>query len=469
MILLNEKKWKTFCLVATSIFMSTLDSSIVNVALPFLMKDFKTDMQTIQWVMLIYLVTVSALILTFGRLSDIKGRKPIYIMGFATFTIGSLICGMAHTALPLIAARCVQGIGAAMLMACSPAIIVDTFPPKERGRAMGMIGAVVAAGMTAGPAIGGLILEYLSWRYIFLINIPIGIAAIAGGLIIMEKPGYAGKDSEPIDKIGSLLLIIILSGFIIFMTKLPNWGILSVQSLCFVSLIIAFTLAFVLNEYRTPYPLFDMSLLKRRLFLYPVLSAVIIFITIFCTIFIMPFYLVYPCGFSASTTGLIMIIPFFFLLVLSPISGILYESLGSRTLCTAGTIALLSSLLSLLTIEPSMDIFPVFWRISLVGIGIALYISPNSTVIMNNIPINRRGIASGSIATARNLGMVIGVALAGQIFSTCFSDLTNGASLEEYIPAMESFFMISFRRVLIAGVVFGLIGLWVTVIRGKDS
>jgi EmrB/QacA subfamily drug resistance transporter len=469
---LNEQKWKSFFLVATSIFMSTLDSSIVNVALPFLMKDLQTNVQTIQWVMLIYLVTVSALLLTFGRLSDIKGRKPLYIVGFGIFTIGSLTCGLAQNAFWLIASRCVQGLGAAMLMACSPAIIVDAFPEKERGKVLGMIGAVVAAGMTAGPAIGGLILEYLSWRYIFLINIPIGIAAIAGAIKIMEGRAFSEKETEPlepIDKTGSLLMIMILSGFIIFMSFLPNWGILSVQSLCFAGAIILLCLIFALNEYRTPYPLFDMTLLKIRLFLYPVLGGALLFTSLFCIMFIMPFYLVYPCGFKASTTGFIMIIPFFFLMVISPISGILYTKSGSRILCTAGMIAIIVSLFSFLTIEPSAEIFPIFWRISLVGIGTALYISPNNTVIMNNVPIRRRGIASGSIATARNLGMVIGVALAGQVFSAYFSELTNGASLEEYIPVMKPFFMISFRRVLIAGIVFSIIGLWITLMRGKES
>ncbi|MBU3953014.1 MAG: MFS transporter, partial [Proteobacteria bacterium] len=152
-----DKKWQIFSLVAVSIFMSTLDSSIVNVALPFIMQDMATDISTIQWVVLIYLLTVSSLLLTFGRLSDIKGRRPIYVAGFMVFTLGSFFCGMAPSAIFLVMARVIQGVGASMLMACSPALIVDVFEKEQRGRALGMMGAVVAAGLTLGPVAGGLI------------------------------------------------------------------------------------------------------------------------------------------------------------------------------------------------------------------------------------------------------------------------------------------------------------------------
>ena len=227
-----QKKWIIFSLVATSIFMATLDSSIVNVALPYIMQDLKTDLQTIQWVVLIYLVVVSCLLLSFGRLSDIKGRKPVYITGFSIFVAGSILCGIASGTSALIFARALQGCGAAMLMACSPALIFDVFPVHERGKALGMMGAVVAAGLTAGPAIGGVLLEYLSWRYIFYINIPIGIAAAFGAMSVL-KGDYAAKgSSEPMDKTGSFLLIIIITSLIIFMTQLSKWGFISILSIC---------------------------------------------------------------------------------------------------------------------------------------------------------------------------------------------------------------------------------------------
>ncbi len=468
MVEVVPKKWKIFVLVATSIFMSTLDSSIVNVALPYMLRDLQTSLETIQWVVLIYLVSVSALLLTFGRLSDIKGRRPVYVMGFTVFTAGSLLCGLSHTPLFLIGSRCIQAFGAAMLMACSPALVVDAFPEQERGKALGMIGAVVAAGLTTGPVIGGMILEYGSWRLIFFINIPIGLAAALGGLMVMGNlPGAAGS-GEPMDKTGSCLLILVLSGLVLFLTQLPNWGLVSLPSLTVSSVAVLAGIGFVFNESRARYPLFDLSLVKIRMFVFPVVGASLMFAALFCLVFMMPFYLTYPRGMSASGTGLVMIAPFVFLLVVSPVSGLLYNRFGSRRLCFVGMGILTGSLVSLWRIEPSMDLMSLLWRMSLAGIGTALYTSPNNTAVMSSIPLNRRGIASGAVATARNIGMVLGVAIAGLVFSTSFASLTGGARLENYTPAMEAVFMISFRRAVMTGAVLSGIGMLITLVRGRE-
>ncbi len=464
-----QKKWIIFCLVATSIFMSTLDSSIVNIALPYIMQALKTDIQTIQWVVLIYLIVVSCLLLSFGRLSDIIGRKPVYITGFAIFAAGSIFCGTASSAAALIFARALQGCGAAMLMACSPALIVDTFPVQERGKALGMIGAVVAAGLTTGPVIGGILLEYLSWQYIFYINIPIGIGAAFGAVFVLKGEYAAKGSSEPMDIKGSFLLIIMISSLIIFMTQLSQWGFISILSLLSASISILAGIGFLIIERKSKYPLFDMKLLKIKLFVFPVISSTILFAALFIIIFMMPFYLTYPCGFSAYKTGMIMIVPFIFLLFFSPVAGIMYDTFRSRNLCMAGMGILLLSLLSLMTIQPAMDDISILWRIALAGLGTALYISPNNTAIMSCIPLQRRGTASGAVATARNLGMVVGVALAGLIFSTSFANLTDGASLENYLAQMEPYFMISFKKTMVMGAVIAALGLFITWARGKEE
>jgi len=464
-----ENKWKIFFLVATSIFMSTLDSSIVNVALPYMMQELQTDIQTIQWVVLIYLVTICSLLLTFGRLSDIKGRKPIYVLGFTIFVAGSFLCGMARTPQFLILSRALQGGGASMLMACSPALIVDVFPVKERGKVLGMIGSVVAAGLTTGPVVGGILLEYFSWRFIFYINIPIGIGAALCGMLVLKSTHGNGKKEEPLDKTGSILLGIVLFSLIIFLTQISKWGIASIFSLSFAGFFILASICFLVNETRSDYPLFDLALLKIKLFVFPVMASAILFAALFVIVFMMPFYLTYPCGFSASKTGLIMIVPFLFLLVISPVSGMLYDKFASRRLCMAGMSVLTLSLVSLMTVHPSMGVLSILWRIALAGIGIALYVPPNNTAIMSSVQPSKRGIASGAVATARNIGMVIGVALAGLIFTTSFSSLTNGSTLENYLPAMAPFFMSSFRQTMAMGAIVSTFGIGVTFARGKEQ
>jgi len=468
MTVIDKKKWKIFFLVATSIFMSTLDSSIVNVALPYMMQELQTDLQTIQWVVLIYFVTVSSLLLTFGRLSDIKGRAVVYILGFILFVVGSFLCGMARTPQFLILFRAVQGCGASMLMACSPALIVDVFSVQERGKALGMIGAVVAAGLTIGPFVGGIILEYFSWQFIFYINIPIGIAAIVGGIFVLKGIPTARGSNEPMDKIGSVLLILIISSLIIFLTQLSGWGVVSIPSFLFAGICILSSIGFVINEARVDYPLFDMELLKIKLFIFPVISSGILFAALFVIVFMMPFYLTYPCGFGASKTGSIMMVLFLFLLFVSPMSGMLYNTFGSRRLCMTGMSILAVSLLLLMQIHPSMGVLSILWRMALSGIGTAFFVSPNNTAIMSCVPLSRRGVASGAVATARNLGMVIGVALAGLIFSSSFSVLTNGLHLENYLAEMEPFFMICFKRTMLMGAILSVFGIGVTFARGKE-
>jgi EmrB/QacA subfamily drug resistance transporter len=463
----GNKKWPVFMLVGVSIFMSTLDSSIVNVALPYIMEDLSSDVRTVQWVMVVYLLTVSSLLLTFGRLSDIRGRRQIYVIGFLLFTVGSFVCGQAWTSGMLVGARIVQGIGASMLMACSPALVVDAFPQTERGKALGMMGAVVAAGLTLGPLAGGMILAWFSWRLIFYINIPIGVMAVLGGILVLKDlPGGKGS-REPLDKTGSFLLILFLCSLIVTLVRLPDWGVVSLKTGMGLTTAIISGWWFAMNETYSAYPLLDLGLMKIRLFILPLISTAILFASLFLLVFMMPFYLTYPGGFTASKTGIIMIVPFLFLLIISPISGMLADRLGSRLLCTLGMTFMCLSLFFLIFLSPQQGIFAIVWRMALAGIGTAVFVSPNNTAIMGSVPVHQRGIASGATATARTLGMVLGVALAGTIFSAFLT--FQGEGMDSYIPAMAPAFMEGFRHVMAAGTILAAIGIAVTFSRGNEK
>jgi EmrB/QacA subfamily drug resistance transporter len=462
-------KWIVFALVATAIFMSTLDSSIVNVALPYIMEDLHSRVNIIQWVILAYLVTVSSLLLTFGRLSDIKGRKIVYMYGFFIFTLGSFFCSIAQSPLSLIASRSLQGFGASMLMACSPAIIIDIFPPKERGKALGMIGTVVAAGLTAGPVAGGILLDLFSWRSIFYVNIPIGLAALFLGYYILNGTSADTGNNEPLDRKGSFLLVITICSLIVALTHLGKWGISNLKLLSLITIFFISLFLFIKTEAKSEHPLFDPKLLKIKLFLFPVVSSAILFSALFSIIFLMPFYLTYPCSYSASATGFIMVTPFIFLFFISPVAGYLYDKIGSRWLCTIGMSLLTLSLASFLFIDNSCNIISILWRLALAGTGTALFISPNNTAAMNSTPISKRGIASGAVATSRNIGMVFGIAIAGLIFSATYANLTGGATLESYTQEMTMFFMTGFKRAMAAGAVIAIPGIFLSFMRGNDK
>jgi EmrB/QacA subfamily drug resistance transporter len=465
----GQNKWIVFLLVAIGIFMSTLDTSIVNVALPSIMADFSVALSTMEWVVMIYLLTISSLLLSFGRLSDIKGRRWVYSRGLIVFSAGSFFCALAQDALWLIAARSFQGIGAAMIMSCTPALVVDTFPASERGRALGMVGTVVALGLTTGPALGGLLIHFFSWRIIFFINIPIGIVTAVFISTLLRGGHTDSTVEESFDWIGAILLTLSLVCFLLALSHGYDWGYFSFQTLFLVGISVLAAAGFIRIETKVSHPIIQPSLFLIRLFTLPVLSGITLFIALFTVVFLMPFYLIHPCGYPVSKVGLFMVVPFIFLFFVAPISGSMYDKLGSRMLCTIGMTILAVALFSLSALGCGQTTFPIVWRLALVGLGTAIFLPPNSSAAMTAVPPHRRGIAAGTVAAARNLGMVMGVALAGAIFNTCFHILSGGLDLKVYRPELSPIFISSFRCAVAAGGLVATIGAILAFLRGPEK
>jgi len=465
----KPQNWLIFLMVAIGIFMATLDGSIVNIALPSIMADFAVPLATIQWVTMIYLLTVTSLLLSFGRLSDIKGRRVVYSLGLWIFSLGSFFCGIAPSAHWLIGARFFQGLGAAMNMACTPALIVDTFPERDRGKAIGMMGSVVASGLTAGPALGGLLIHYFSWRAIFYINIPIGLLTGAGVFFLLKGSKADITRPETFDWPGAAFLTILLGSLLVAITHAYDWGYFSfpVLALTAVSLLAAICLFYV--EFRVEHPILSRSLFSIRLFSMPILSAVILFICLFTIVFLMPFFLIHPCGYPVNVAGGIMACIFVSLFIVSPFSGALYDRIGSRLLCTLAMGIIAFSLFSLATIPANASLYSIIWRLFLGGIGTAVFLPPNSAAAFSAVSPGRRGVASATVAAARNLGMVLGVAVAGAIFNSAFYQLSNGLSLKEYHPALEDIFMKSFHFVMMAGGFIAILGMLIAFLRGPEK
>ncbi len=462
-------KWLVFVLVAVGIFMSTLDGSIVNVALPTIMSDLSANLSTVEWVMMIYLLTVSSLLLSFGRLSDIKGRRWVYSRGLLVFSAGSLLCGTARTALWLIGARAFQGVGAAMIMACTPALVADTFPAEERGRALGMVGAVVASGLTLGPALGGWILDLFSWQVIFYINIPIGLAT---GLLVSRilKGGPADiSRPEAFDWAGAVLMVLCFGPLLLALTHAYEWGYAGPATLGLTGLSLASLVGLAIVETRTPQPLVAPGILAIRRFTLPLISAMILFAGLFTMVFLMPFFLMHPAGFSVARTGYFMVAPFGVLFLISPLSGTLSDRIGSRLLCTLGMAVLAAALLLLAQLTPGASAFSIAARMALAGVGTAVFIAPNTSTIMGAVPPKRVGVAAATVAAARNLGMVLGIAMAGTIFNTVFHHLSGGDHFSGYEPGMAETFMAAFSSAMSAGAAVALAGVGISYLRGAEE
>ena len=460
-------KWLVLSLVAVGIFMSTLDGSIVNVALPTIMAELSVPLTTVKWVVVIYLLTVSSLLLFFGRLSDIRGRRWVYCRGLAVFSLGSLLCGLSPGATWLIIWRALQGLGAAMIMACTPALVVDVFPLQERGRALGMVGMVVAGGLTMGPALGGILLQFFHWRVIFYINVPVGAAAAAATVMLL-RGGPETIAHEPIDWPGTILLMVCFPALLTALSRGEEWGYASPPTLGLACVFVVCLRLFIVAETRSRFPIVEPALFSVRLFSVSIAAAVTLFISLFTISFIMPFYLVNPAGFPMAKTGGVLVIPFFFLFIFAPLAGTLSDKIGSRLLCTLGLSCMAFSLLSFAWMPAGTDVWPVAWRLALAGIGTATFTSPNSAAAMSAVVRERRGIAAALVATARNLGMVFGVAAAAVIFNTSFQKASGGQSLQNYHPGMENAFMTAFHHVMLWGAGVAVFGAVLSAFRGKD-
>ncbi|PIF02993.1 MAG: MFS transporter [Desulfococcus sp.] len=466
---MSSSKWPAFFCVAAGVFMSTLDGSIVNVTLPVIMRDLETDFVTVEWVMMAYLLTVSALLMAFGRLSDITGRRRMYVCGLFVFSLSSLFCGLSVSIAQLVLSRIAQGVGAAMIMSCTQAIIAGAFPASERGKALGMLGAVVASGLTTGPAVGGWLMDMFSWHAIFIVNVPAGFLVICLSLRMLPPIHHPDMKGLPFDLQGAFFMAAGMTALLMLATHAAQWGTDHWATRGFL-LCLAVSLAGLIRDTLTaPHPFLAPVLLKTRLFLLPVISAMIMFMSLFALIFLMPFYLMHPCGYPERETGLIMVTPFACFFVFAPLSGVLYDRLGSRGLCTVGMILLTGAFYALAHLPPAPDLTDIICRLAMAGTGMAVFTAPNNAAVMSSVPPQFMGTASGTVATMRNLGMVLGIAFTGAVFNAVFTDLSGGRQFHGWRPELMSVFMASFYYAMLSAAAVGLVGTAITFLRGPDG
>jgi EmrB/QacA subfamily drug resistance transporter len=406
--------------VGLGTFMSALDGSIVNVILPLLSRHFDTSLANIEWVVTVYLLVVSGLLLTFGRLSDLQGPKPVFLAGFFLFTFASALCGLAPSLPFLVAARGFQALGAAMLFATSPALLTLHFPGERRGRVLGLAAMMTYLGLTVGPPLGGWIAETFSWRAVFYVNVPVGLFAVALGARAIPKAAPT-KRREPFDLLGAFLFTSGLSLFLLALNQGHAWGWTSLPIASSSILAAGLLGAFLQVELHKESPMLDLRLFRNRAFSQTTASAFLNYVAVFHLAFVLPFYLIQGRGLSASAAGFLLMFQSLAMALAAPLSGALSDRVGPRGLCTLGTAILAASLYYLSTIGGETPLSHVGAALALAGLGTGIFISPNNSTLMGSAPRERQGIAASVLAEARNVGMVVGIGLSGAIAATVLS------------------------------------------------
>ena len=398
-------------------FMSALDGSVVNTLLPVLGRELGTDVAGVEWVTTIYLLVISGLLLSVGRAGDLFGHRRLYLAGFVLFVLGSALCGLAGSAHALVALRAVQALGAAMLMATAPAILTRSFPAGQRGRALGALGTFTYLGLTVGPSLGGWLAGAFGWRSVFYINIPIGVLAIALALRAIADDRVTRR-GERFDFVGAALFTAGLVALLVALNQGHAWGWSSPAAVALLAAATLLLVAFVRLERRQSSPMLDLSLFRSRVFSASVASALLNYACVYAVLFVLPFLLIDGRGLSAQQAGLVLTAQPIVMAIVAPLSGSLSDRVGSRGPATLGMLLLTAGLVCLGLLVPHGALGAIAAALALVGLGVGMFVSPNNSALMGAAPRHRQGIASGVLATARNVGMVLGVGFAGAVFTT---------------------------------------------------
>lgn len=424
----DNRKWMVLVAIGTSTFMTALDTSVVNTVLPVINRSLGSQVATIQWVVTIYLLVVSGLLLSFGRLGDLRGHKSVFLSGFGIFIASSALCGLAPSAGYLIAFRGLQAFGAAMLAANSPAILTKSFPANQRGQALGLQATMTYLGLTVAPSFGGWLTDLLSWRAVFYINVPVGLAAflLSWRFIPLDE---GSRDAERFDLTGALLFMAGLTALLLGLNQGHEWGWTSAPILGMFITAFLFLVIFVYIEKRQAYPMLDLSLFSNRLFTTSTTSALFNYMALFSILFLMPFYLLQGRGLSPSQAGLILTAQPIVMAIIAPLSGTLSDRVGTRLPAVLGMVILAAGLFLLSRLGPTTPLPQVALTLGVAGLGTGTFISPNNSALMGSAPRHRQGIAAGILATARSAGMVLGVGLAGAIFTTILATSQTEGSL----------------------------------------
>lgn len=435
-------------------FLTPFMGSAINIALPSIQKEFQMNAVLLSWIATAYLMAAAVSLVPFGRLADIHGRKKIFSAGVILFTVSSFLASVSSSAHMLIACRVLQGVGGGMVFSNGLAILTSVFGPSERGKAIGINSASVYVGLSIGPFLGGFLADRISWRSIFALGVPLGLIILCV-LLWKLKGEWAGAKEEKFDSVGSFIYALAIVGIMYGLSLLPTPA-----SLWIILVGVASVLAFIRWETRVKSPVFQLKLFKaNRVFAFSNLAALLNYCSTYAVIFLMSLYLQYIKGFGPEMAGVILASQFVVQAGFSPLAGRLSDKIEPRIVATAGMSLTAAGLLVLVSIGSDTPVGFIVASLILIGLGFALFASPNTNAIMSSVEKRFYGVASGSVGTMRLLGQMTGMGIITLVFNVYIG---RGEITPLLYPAFLKAFKIAF------GIFFVLTvgGIFASMVRG---
>ncbi|PBJ17648.1 Multidrug resistance protein stp [Pseudomonas sp. ACN8] len=436
--------------LSLSMLLSSLGTSIANVGLPTLAEAFSASFQAVQWVVLAYLLSITALIVCVGRLGDLLGRRRLLLIGIAVFTVASLLCALAPSLWLLIAARALQGVGAATMMALTMALVSGAMPKEKMGSAMGVLGTMSAIGTSLGPTLGGVMIAQVGWQGIFLLNVPLGVLAmvLAWRFLPVDRHKMSSSRAD-FDALGTLVLVLTLLAYALAMTL--GRGSFGPLNTALLLTTVVGLIVFVLVEQTAASPLVNLATLRNPLLSAGFAMSTLVTTVVMATLVVGPFYLSAALGLSAASVGLVMSAGPLVAALAGVPSGRLVDRWGAQRSSTVGLIAMLTGACLLPVVPLSVGALGYLAPLVVLTAGYALFQAANNTAVMADIAPDQRGVMSGLLGLSRNLGLITGASVMGAVFAlgTASHDILQ-AQPEAIAQGMRLTFAVAAGLILLA-------------------
>jgi EmrB/QacA subfamily drug resistance transporter len=432
-----NRQWWTLAAVVFGLFMIMLDNTVVNVALPSIRADLGMSVSQLEWVVNGYFLTFAVLMLTGGKLADLLGRRLIFIVGLVIFTASSLACGLADSSTTLIAARVVQGVGAALMNPATLSIITATFPPRQRGMAIGIWAGVSAMALAIGPLVGGVLTEKINWSWIFFINVPIGVLGIVVARLAIDESRDTSAEQR-LDLPGLLVSGIGLFALTYALIEANNYGWTSARIIGLFVIAAVGVVGFLALELRQRAPMLDLSLFRNSTFAGANAVMLLVALAMFGVFFFVSLYMQNVLGYSPIKAGATFLPMTLLIVLVSPAAGKFADKIGSRWLVAAGMILVSGSLVVYSRLGVDSGFWDIFPALILGGFGMSMAMTPTTAAAMGSVPVDKAGVGSAVLNSMRQIGGSLGIAVMGAIVAYyATAPLITAQGRAEYVDGMH--------------------------------